>query len=583
MKKHSLISELNIHIKLFTLFLLAIGILSCKSELNDPNPPNTNTGEAKDTLYNGIAISKTWPPTDVNINLYKPMKVPYLENPPAVIPINIGRQLFVDDFLIETSTGLTRKFYNAKKISANPVLKEETALEKTGIPGATPKDGGVWWNETDQEFKMWYEAGWLNTMAYATSKDGVTWTRPDLGNGALNQILPGVAPNSCSVIVDYDAPASERYKMFLRSSNNLVPDNAGFCWVSFDGINWSNMVKTGPCGDRSTMFYNPFRKKYVFSIRSLGVLGESPYGRARYYRETSDFLRGASWTKSDVVFWSNADNLDKPDPVVGIRPELYNLNAVGYESIMLGLYQIFLGPQNDACLAAGIPKTTELKTSFSRDGFHWDRPNRDAFIPATRTAGSWDRGYVQSVGGICNIVGDQLWFYYIGFKGDESMAGQGYGMHSHGATGIAVLRRDGFASMSTSNEGILTTRPVIFKGKYLFVNVDCPNGKLSVDILDEKNNVINNFSAAKCKSVSINSTIQQIEWEGIDDLSSLVGKKVKFRFNIKNGDLYAFWVSPSAKGESKGFVGGGGPGYPTSVDNQGINAYNEAKNYTPLN
>lgn len=583
MKKHSLISGLNIYVKLFTLFLLAIGILSCKSELNDPNPPDTNTDEAKDTLYNGIAISKTWPPTDVNINLYQPMKVPYLENPPAVIPINIGRQLFVDDFLIETSTGLTRKFYNAKKISANPVLKEETALEKTGIPGATPKDGGVWWNETDQEFKMWYEAGWLNTMAYATSKDGVTWTRPDLGNGALNQILPGIAPNSCSVIVDYDAPASERYKMFLRSSNNLVPDNAGFCWVSFDGINWSNMVKTGPCGDRSTMFYNPFRKKYVFSIRSLGVLGESPYGRARYYRETSDFLRGASWTKNDVVFWSNADNLDKPDPVVGIRPELYNLNAVGYESIMLGLYQIFLGPQNDVCLAVGIPKTTELKTSFSRDGFHWDRPNRDAFIPATRTAGSWDRGYVQSVGGICNIVGDQLWFYYIGFKGDESMAGQGYGMHSHGATGIAVLRRDGFASMSTSNEGSLTTRPVIFKGKYLFVNVDCPNGKLSVDILDEKNNVINNFSAAKCKSVSINSTIQQIEWEGIDDLSSLVGKKVKFRFNIKNGDLYAFWVSPSVKGESKGYVGGGGPGYPTNVDNQGINAYNEAKNYTTLN
>ena len=45
------------------------------------------------------------------------------------------------------------------------------------------------------------------------------------------------------------------------------------------------------------MFYNPFRKKYVYSIRSQGVLGAAPHGRARYYREHSDFLEGAKWTK----------------------------------------------------------------------------------------------------------------------------------------------------------------------------------------------------------------------------------------------------------------------------------------------
>ena len=34
---------------------------------------------------------------------------PYLVSPPAVIPIDVGRQLFVDDFLIEQTT-LTRVF-----------------------------------------------------------------------------------------------------------------------------------------------------------------------------------------------------------------------------------------------------------------------------------------------------------------------------------------------------------------------------------------------------------------------------------------------------------------------------------------
>lgn len=68
----------------------------------------------------------------------------------------------------------------------------------------------------------------------------------------------------------------------------------------------------------------------------------SPHGRARYYREHSDFLAGAVWSKSDVVFWCNADNKDTPDPEFNLPPELYNLNAVGYESIMLGLHQILL-------------------------------------------------------------------------------------------------------------------------------------------------------------------------------------------------------------------------------------------------
>lgn len=86
---------------------------------------------------------------------------------------------------------------------------------------------------------------------------------------------------------------------------------------------------------------------------------------------------------------------------------------------MLSLPQIHLGPSNERCREAGVPKITELKVAYSRDGFYWDRTDRHTFIPAERKAGSWDRGYVQSVGGLCTIVGDQLWFYYIGFEGNK--------------------------------------------------------------------------------------------------------------------------------------------------------------------
>ena len=129
-------------------------------------------------LPNGIKLPGVWPPRDIPMN-YDPMPLPYLEKKPEIVPINVGRQLFVDNFLIE-HTNLERKSHTPRKMSFNPVLKPETELEKGkyGNPGATAKDGGVWWDPQDGLFKMWYEAGWLQTMAYATSKDGVHWNRP---------------------------------------------------------------------------------------------------------------------------------------------------------------------------------------------------------------------------------------------------------------------------------------------------------------------------------------------------------------------------------------------------------------------
>ena len=56
-------------------------------------------------------------------------------------------------------------------------------------------------------------------------------------------------------------------------------------------------------------------------------------------------------------------------------------------------------------------------------------------------------------------------------------------MYGGGAIGLASLRRDGFASMEAGDKpGRLTTRPVKFRGKHLFVNL---NGDLRVEVLDE--------------------------------------------------------------------------------------------------
>ncbi len=527
--------------------------------------PADSSGEL---LPNGIRLPAVWPPHDRDLQSAISAPAPWLAQPPAVIPIDVGRQLFVDDYLIESTT-LVRECHQPVKHNGNPVFSPETDLEKNGgLPIACPKSGGVWWDPQDQIFKMWYEAGWLGANAYATSTDGIHWQRPllDIAPGT-NRLLPDLQPDSSTVVLDHEAADhTQRFKMFLRPPDG--PEGTivtGFVMTSPDGIHWSDPAPSGISGDRSTIFYNPFREKWVFSLRFLEE------GRIRRYHEHTDFLQGALWEKGEPVFWACADELDPVNPATGQTPQLYNLDAVAYESLILGVFQIHRGPTNEVCMTTGTPKITDLTFAYSRDGFHWHRPDRRPCIAGTGRPGSWERGYIQSVGGVCTIVGDELWFYYIGFCGDPTKLDLDWkknGMYANGSTGLARLRRDGFASMNTTGDapGTLTTRLLTFNGRHLFVNVDCPAGELRAEILDETGSVLAPFKATICTPVRANSTRTRISWDGVTDLAALQGRHVRFRFHLVHAKLYAFWVSPDAAGTSNGYVAAGGPGFTGATD-----------------
>ncbi|NGM89510.1 glycosyl hydrolase family 32, partial [Parapusillimonas sp. SGNA-6] len=210
----------------------------------------------------------------------------------------------------------------------------------------------------------------------------------------------------------------------------------------------------------------------------------------------------------------------------------------------------------------------ELSLAYSRDGFHWHRPDRRSFIEATRKK-DWERGYLQSAGGVCLVVNDELWFYYGGFEGDEGGT-KPRGQYQGSGTGLAKLRRDGFASLNaTETGGTITTRLVTFKGHHLFVNVDCPAGELRAEILDEGGQVITPFSLANSVPLVVDKTCAAMTWDGGGDLAAIAGRKVSFRFHLKNGKFYAFWVSPDTSGASYGYVAAGGPGFTGAIDDKG--------------
>jgi hypothetical protein len=517
-----------------------------------------------EVLPNGIALPAEWPPRSGDPKSREPMSVPYLKSPPAVIPIDVGRQLFVDNFLI-AETDLQRTFHLARKLETNPVFKPADGQRAVCYLG----HGGVFYDPAEKLFKMWYTADWRGGLAVATSRDAVQWMRPAVGPAGSNVIIPR-GPDSAggdnSVWLDTHATnPAERIKFLTdRRGTKQVPKLSHSLHTISQRGELSAGVDAGPAGDYCSFFYNPFRRVWVYSVKR-----ETPHGRARYYAESAEFLTPKAFDRS--VFWANADQLDQPDPKIGDAPQLYSVSAVAYESILLGAFQIHLGPKNSICELGSFPKITEIKLGFSRDGFHWDRPDRRAFIAPTRRDGDWDRGYVHSTTGVCVVVGDKLYFPFTAYSG---VAPDGHrGMYTGASVGMAVLRRDGFASMDARDRaGTLTTRPVSFTGSRLFVNAAASGGELRVEVLDEKGGVLPGFSRDECVPVSDDRSLLPVTWRSGADLATLRGRPVKFRFHVSRGSLYSFWVSPDGSGASRGYVAAGGPGYGGVVDHAGVAA-----------
>ena len=511
----------------------------------------------------------------------------------ASVNIDVGRQLFVDDHLVETAT-VRRVWHHPVKYEGNPVMKPETPWEVNAGGNATvrPNGGGMWWDAEEGVFKLWYEAGWLHTVCYATSKDGLSWERPKLDvidgtNIVLPTNNPVCRPDSWTVVKDPDAKnPNELYKLALHrpwTREPFVPD--GICAVSGDGVHWRTLYPLPPSGDRSSMYYDPFREKWVFSIRSNW--GDDRR-RNRCYADADDFTVAPEWymenATSDVCSslgltvdpWLEASSNDLVTAKESDfrKCQLYNFDAVAYESVMLGLFEIHQGPENDRCELAGMPKITEIKFGFSRDGRNFVRGDYSAAIASEGwDSGKWDAGYVQPLANACVIRGDELWFYYGAFAGERARRNTeakrydgtvDQGMYANAAMGLAKLRRDGFASYEGT--GCLCTKPLFFSGDYLFVNADAKAGALAVELLDEKGAVVEGFSAADSRIESFDSTKRRIVWKTHDRLDVIRGNgyaalNYRIRFHLENAALYSFWVSRAPSGESNGWLAGGGPGY----------------------
>lgn len=523
---------------------------------------------------NGHNPSGVWPPKYTETTLDKPLPVPYLTNDTGARDIRVGRQLFVDDWLIRDSS-LDREFHQPS-VHHTPVFQPETGLELNDgeCPCACPFNDGVFFDDQDGRYKMWYQSGWFDGTCYAESADGIHWNRRE------GRIIPRPSDtlrDGGSVWLDYDAEnPAERYKMllFFRKFPHPVrgfldmpkhfhdrpgcvpPHEEAVLFASGDGLDWRPMTTTGPCGDNTTFHYDPFRKKWVFSLRTFSALDSRVRTRGYIELDHARFFEGAQWREKDIRFWSRTDICDLPDSGLGHYPQLYNLDATPYESLMLGLFGVFLGPPNFVCERTGQPKVIDLKLAFSRDGFHWHRPSYEPFLAA-----SSNLGYLHACGGVCLVVGDELRFYFSTWSGESPKLGKH--MYAGGSVGLATLRRDGFASLTDRGcGGQLVTHMLCYQGNSLFVNAV---GEIRAELLDEEMRTLPGFSREDCLPTASDGTCQQLTWRGAS-MEQLGGRPLRIRFLLRDARLYSFWITSDAQGRSGGYMAAGGPGFTKGRD-----------------
>jgi hypothetical protein len=508
----------------------------------------TTFGARGETLYNGIVLPTPWPPSmdtatqTAYANHQPPPRPAWLVTPPAVIPIDVGRQLFVDDFLIADTT-LTKTQHGTTACPTNPVV--------TGI--MTFSDG-VWYDPAGPGGATYTLFGCgYGTQKRCTSTNGINWTPSGGTSIGLASVSGGTDSAMCWMDLE-TTDASQRWK-YSRQEN--LTSQICVRYTSSTGTAFSSVGSYNFGGaDRTTFFYNPFRKKWVWSIRS-GVTDTTGSHRARAYKEVNNWVTDSP---SGGVFWCACDNLD---PVSPRNPgygeaEMYNLDANAYESVMISMWSIIRGRD----YAAGSGPFSELDdvcVGFSRDGWYWERPNRNPVCPLSNTSGDFNYTNVQSAGGCGLVVDDKIYIY-----------AQGRTKNLSKSVGMWSIRRDGFTSVDAAMfEGTLTTRTVKFSGKYMFVNVDDAAGSLQAEIIDESGNVIAPFSKDNCTPVSVDSTRKQVTWSGASDMTAVANRNVKIKFYLTNGRLYSFWVSPSTSGASNGYVLAGGPGFTSNKDTVG--------------
>ena len=476
-----------------------------------------------------------------------------------------GKQLFIDDYIIEDLTGATKVLNQPVKHPKNPLMIRDKPWERDDPDYTT-----VIYDQAEGIFKMWYamhvpdrKLDSEQVLGYATSKDGLRWTKPivnkrDKTNIVFHSKIPGfLAPGIFKDPVAQDP--QKRYKMLFSACQDgtakTLSTNAAY---SPDGIHWTDEPENPiiPFSDvQSCPFWDARRGRYVAHLRY-----GPPNSRICSVIESEDF---AHWSPKTTILWPAPTNeghkskMDRP-----FNTKHYAMQAMQYGGMYIGFLWTYHGETIQP-----IPKDklwmdkTNLQLVFSRNGRTWLRvaangaipwhqmdDQRDweqaieeaVFIPYGRHKKDWDWGAVGACHQPLLVVDDQIRIYYRGYTGRHWAKYHGDKFPRTTGIGLATLRLDGFVSVNAEAEGTMTTRPFVFIGDTLEVNADAKGGSIVVEALDAKSRAIKGFAKTDSIAITSDSVRHVLKWKDKDDCHLIQARPIRLRFHLKKAKLYSF-------------------------------------------
>lgn len=468
-------------------------------------------------------------------------------------PINIGsrRELLVDRHLIEQMDGVRLELH--RPTSREVALVRNKPWEGN-VSGYTTvfQDGDLYrmyYRGTDTVYTQGkVTSPHREVVCYAESKDGITWTRPDLGlvefdeSKKNNIIWDGIGSHCFTPFLDTnpDCEADARYKAISRGRPQ--GKKGLYVFKSSDGIHWKlirdePVITRGAFDSQNLAFWDSLRGEY----------------RA-YFRDSRNGRDIRTCTSNNFVNWSEPEFLEYSP---GRTSQLYTNGVIPYyraPHIFVGFPTRYVDyawaestkklPQREyrelvasSSRRSGTAFTDGMFMS-SRDGLKFDIWPESFIRPGIQRPGSWFYGDNYQNWGIVETrshlegAPNELSFYV-------SEAGR---QKNGNRLRRYTLRIDGYVSVTAPlARGELRTRALRFDGSQLAINFSTSAaGSVQVEIQDAGGKPVPGFALADCHEQLGDELERIVSWKSGSNVSELCSKPVRLRFVLRDADLYSF-------------------------------------------
>ena len=478
----------------------------------------------------------------------------------GVLRIDSRRELFVDGLLIDELRGAQRQLHH-------PTPRDIAVIHDAPWEGA-----GSGYHSVIQDgelYRMYHRGSALGVKdrrllsgkqvyCYAESRDGIHWTKPDLGlidyNGSKqnNIIWDGVGVHNFAPFLDTrpDCPPEARFKALAGTAE----EGGLFAFRSADGIHWSLMreqpvVTEGAFDSQNLAFWDPTAGKYRAYFRTFtqgvttGKVWKPAGYRAIRTASSSDFL---TWTdEADLTYTdSPVEHLytnqigpyfRAPHILIGF-PTRYIER--GWSDSMRALPELEHREQRAAANLRYGTALTEGLLMASRNGVHFERWNEAFLRPGPERPDTWMYGH--------------QYIAWHAVETESSLPGAPRELSLYASeaawTGTSnairryTLRLDGFVSINAPwKGGELLTKPVQFSGNRLRINfATSAAGGVRVELQDAGRKPLPGFTLDDCPVMFGDTIDRTVTWKQGADVGKLAGKPVRLRFVLQDADLYAF-------------------------------------------